>query len=70
MNMLMNAPMNAHVILPQFPIQVSLNPNNKMVQQAEMSNFPSYSINPIEHNDINIKYRRIIHSKNSPIIIE
>ena len=48
---------------PQLPVQPITNPNNKAVQQFEISNMPAYSITPIQCNELS---RRVVE----PIVIE
>ena len=48
---------------PQFPTQPNPNPNNKVVQQFEISNMPAFSITPIQCNEL---LRRVVE----PIVIE
>ena len=57
----LNAPMNAHVIGPQFPMQSNLNPNKYTVKKIEMSTFLSSNINPLECNNVHLRSRRIIY---------
>ena len=51
---------------PQFPAQPNPNPNNKAMQQFEISSMPEYSISPLPCNNLHLRLGRVVE----PIVIE
>ena len=51
---------------PQFPAQPNPNPNNKALQQFEISSMPAYSISPLPCNNLHLWSGKVVE----PIIIE
>ena len=54
------------LLRPQFPAQPNPNPNNKAMQQFEISSMPEYSISPLPCNNLHLRLGRVVE----PILIK